>query len=69
MLFRKKIDPRCAYCQHGKDAEEGFVICKKKGIRRDTDKCRKFKYAPLRRVPPRPVSVDFTKYDDRDYSL
>lgn len=69
MLFRKNIEPRCAYCTYAAPAEEGTVICRKKGIRMETDKCRKFKYDPLKRVPPRPVNLDFTKYDERDYSL
>lgn len=69
MLFRKDIEPRCAYCTYSAPAEEGTVICRKKGIRQDADKCRKFKYNPLKRIPPRPLNPDFTKYDDRDYSL
>lgn len=69
MLFRKDIEPRCAYCTRCAPAEEGMVICRKKGIRLETDKCRKFKYDPLKRVPPRQKNIDFTKYDQRDYSL
>lgn len=69
MLFRKKIDPRCAYCQFASDAEPGTVVCRKKGICQETDQCRKFKYNPLRRVPPKPATIDFTKYDERDFSL
>lgn len=69
MLFRKNIEPRCAYCRYGAAAEDGLTICRKKGIRQDTDKCRKFKYDPLRRVPPRPKTPDFSRYDDRDFSL
>lgn len=69
MLFRKNIPPRCGYCKFGGAAEYGTVICRKKGIRQETDKCRKFKYDPLKRVPPKPAAVDFTKYDSRDYSL
>ena len=69
MLFRKDIEPRCAYCHHGAPAESEMIICRKKGIRPEADKCRKFRYAPLKRTPPRPKTPDFTKYDDRDYSL
>ena len=69
MLFRKDIEPRCAYCKFAKNAEPGTVICRKKGIRPESEACRRFRYDPLRRVPPRPTLPDFSKYDDRDYSL
>lgn len=69
MLFRKDIEPRCGYCKFGARAEEETVICRKKGIRADTDHCRKFQYDPLRRVPPRAESVDFLKFDEKDFSL
>ena len=69
MLFRKDIEPRCAYCSYAAPAEPDTVICRKKGIRLETDKCRKFHYDPLKRVPPRPTQMDFEKYDDRDFSL
>lgn len=69
MLFRKKIEPRCAYCRFSSPAKSGTVICRKKGIRQGTDQCRRFRYDPLRRIPPKPSVVDFTKYDNRDYSL
>ena len=69
MLFRKDITPRCGYCRYAAPAGSGSVICRKKGIRPESDACRRFKYDPLRRVPPKPVSVDFSKYDERDYSL
>lgn len=69
MLFRKDIEPRCAYCKYSARAEEETVICRKKGIRADTDHCRKFKYDPLRRIPPRSETVDFLKFDETDFSL
>lgn len=69
MLFRKDIEPRCAYCVYAAPAEPETVICRKKGIRLETDKCRKFQYDPLKRVPPRPKSMDFNEYDEKDYSL
>ena len=30
MLFRKTIDPRCAYCRRGGSLENGQVICEEK---------------------------------------
>lgn len=69
MLFRKHIEPRCAYCAHSAPAEPGTVICRRKGIREETAHCRRFRYDPLRRTPPRPKLPDFEKYDNRDFSL
>ncbi len=69
MLFRKNIEPRCAYCKFAASAEPETVICRKYGIRKETEHCRKFRYDPMRRVPPRPVTVDFSKYDGQDFSL
>ena len=32
MLFRKKIEPCCSYCQWSRPGEEGTVICPHRGI-------------------------------------
>lgn len=69
MLFRKDIEPHCSYCRFSADAEPGTVICRRKGIMPQSGCCRKFRYDPLRRIPPRPAQVDFTKYDNQDFSL
>ena len=69
MLFRKKIERSCAYCNFGTVLEDGQVLCFKKGIRTVEDKCRKFKYDPCKRIPPRSKALDFSKYNEEDYSL
>lgn len=69
MLFRKNIEPNCGYCRFAAPADRGNVICRKRGIVSETAHCRRFRYDPLRRTPPRPLAVDFSEYDDRDYSL
>lgn len=69
MLFRKDIEKHCAWCRHGSAAEEGFVVCLKHGIKRESDACRSFSYDPLKRVPPRPKQVDFTALKDEDFTL
>lgn len=69
MLFRKNMEPRCGYCTRSSPAEPGTVICTKKGICTETDHCRSFRYDPLKRVPPQHRMMDFSKYDDTDYSL
>lgn len=69
MLFRKKIERACAYCQYGAKLEEDQILCSKKGIKSAEDKCRKFKYDPCKRVPVKAKALDFSKYEEEDYSL
>ena len=56
MLFRKDIDPRCAYCQRGQQINDREVACVKHGIVPAEHHCRAFRYDPLRTgaAPVRP---------------
>lgn len=69
MLFRKKIEKSCAYCKYGVKLDDDTVLCAKKGLRTLPDKCRKFDYDPIKRIPLKPKPVDFQKYDLEDFSL
>lgn len=69
MLFRKKIERSCSYCIYGADLEDDQILCSKKGIKTAADKCRKFKYDPCKRIPAKAKVLDFSKYDNEDYSL
>ena len=69
MLFRKKIEPNCSYCAHGAKIGEGQILCAKKGTVPAGGKCLSFRYDPIKRIPPRPKALDFSKYDSEDYSL
>lgn len=69
MLFRKKIERSCAYCLHGVHLEDGQVLCHKKGVKTVGDKCFKFKYDPCKRIPLKAKALDFSKYDNEDFSL
>ena len=68
-LFRKNIDPRCAYCHRGQQVNEREVACVKKGIVAAEYHCRAFRYEPLKRVPPRPVKLETQKLKQEDFSL
>lgn len=68
-LFRKNMEPDCAYCQWGQQISETDVMCVKKGIVLSGTHCRRFKYDPLKRVPPRPVSLDTGKLKEEDFTL
>lgn len=69
MLFRKKIERSCAYCSYGTCLEDGKILCARKGIKTVQDKCLRFKYDPCKRIPPKAKPLDFSRYDEEDYSL
>lgn len=69
MLFSKKIEPRCAYCQRGANLSESEVMCLRKGIVSASSQCRRFKYDPLKRVPPKPQALTLPKFSEEDFAL
>ena len=69
MLFRKKIERSCSYCLYSTQMELEMVLCSKKGLKCAGDKCRKFKYDPTKRIPAKEKALDFSKYDEQDFSL
>ena len=68
-LFRKNIEPRCAYCARGARIDDGHVACVKRGIVAVEHHCRAFKYDPLKRVPPRPAALETERLKEEDFSL
>lgn len=69
MLFRKKIERRCEYCEHATALDEDCMLCIRKGVVRSDQKCLKFIYDPCKRIPAKPKALDFSKYNEQDYSL
>ena len=69
MLFRKNIRRSCSYCHHGVKLDENTVLCAKKGIKPIDGKCWRFRYDPCKRIPSKPKALDFSKYDQEDFSL
>lgn len=69
MLFRKKIERSCSYCLYGVNLEDGMILCSKKGLKTADNQCRRFKYDPCKRIPPKAKAFDFSRYDKEDYSL
>ena len=69
MLFRKKIEKSCAYCQYGTLLNDEQVLCIKKGVVCLSSKCHKFSYDPCKRVPLKQKAPDFEQYNKEDYSL
>lgn len=69
MLFQKKIEPHCAYCQRGTELDEEKILCAKRGVVDRAGHCRAFRYDPLKRVPPPPPSLDLGSLKDEDFTL
>ena len=69
MLFRKKIERACAYCQRGTTLEDEQILCTKKGLRKPDDQCWRFQYDPCKRIPKKAKALDFYKYEKEDFSL
>lgn len=69
MLFRKKMERSCQYYRFSTKMNEEMMLCAKKGIVRDCNDCGKFRYDPFKRVPPKPKALDFSKYEEDDFSL
>ena len=57
-LFGNHIEPACGYCERGTASKDGnMVLCESKGVVAPFYSCRKFVYAPLKRVPKRARAV------------
>lgn len=69
MLFRKDMEPRCAYCQRGQQLDEAHILCLRRGVVSPGAHCPHFAYDPLKRVPPQPATVDFSHLREEDFQL
>ncbi len=70
MLFRKDIERNCSYCAYSaKIIESGNIICSKRDMVPCDEGCKKFKYDPLKRIPPKAKPKDFSQMDDTDFTL
>lgn len=51
-LYGNRITPKCEYCIYGTRAKEGNkVLCIKRGLVNEDDKCIKYIYSPIKRIP------------------
>lgn len=69
MLFRKKMPRSCAYCTRGTQIDNDQILCIKRGVVTFDHSCRKFRYDPCKRIPPKPKALDLTQYETEDFSL
>lgn len=69
MLFRKKLYRSCRYCAYGTTIDNEQALCTKRGVVAIDKNCRKFKYEPCKRIPPKPSALNFSQYNNDDFSL
>ena len=69
MLFRKKMPRSCTTCQFSTNLSDHQLLCTKHGVVADSYSCRKFRYDPCKRIPPRMKAPDFDKYKIEDFLL
>lgn len=69
MLFRKDIEPCCQYCTFSRPISETEAACEKKGVVDLSGSCRRFRYDPLKRTPPRAAVLDTSRLKEEDFSL
>lgn len=70
MLFQKDIEPRCAYCQRGAQLEDDKILCVKKGVVSPGRQLpARFKYDPLKRVPPAAGAPRLQQAEGRGFFL
>lgn len=68
-LFRRNIEKRCVYCASGSALSEAEVACPYRGVMDAAGSCARFRYDPLKRVPPRPAVLRTEKYNAEDFAL
>lgn len=73
MLFGKNIEPRCVYCVHKSELDDNTGLCDIRGPVNLNFHCRKFRYDPLKRIPPKNLSdselpVYNSGFDDKEHN-
>ena len=69
MLFRKRIPRSCQYCAFSAELDKEQMLCTKRGVVSIYSQCRKFRYAPCKRIPLKAKALDFKQYEKDDFSL
>lgn len=56
--FGNSIQPSCQYCQFGSKSKEGNkILCEKQGLVDPSFSCKKFLYAPIKRIPVKQLAI------------
>ena len=68
-LFGNHIEPACRHCRLGKDTSDGQkVLCEKAGVVAPSYYCKRYIYAPLKRIPTRQMA-QLPQFDHSDFEL
>ena len=66
--FDKAMKPLCAYCQYGKRTKDGGrILCEEKGLMEENQSCKKFIYAPLKRIPTKQLKIEGALTEEEMY--
>ncbi len=66
--FDKNIAPSCSYCQFGKRTKDGGrILCEKQGLMEETQSCKQFIYAPLKRIPTKQLKIEGALTEEEMY--
>lgn len=67
-MFNKNIPPACLYCEHSQPADSpDRLICHKEGVVTPSYKCRRYRYDPTKRQPPKKPILPV--FDPEDFRL
>ncbi|NLT58470.1 MAG: hypothetical protein GXX99_05860 [Clostridiales bacterium] len=64
-LYGNKVEPRCTYCEFGtRIGQTDHINCIRCGVVTDGYTCPRFRYDPLKRVPPKLVPLPAFREED-----
>jgi len=70
LFFGRNITPACSCCRHGRrSADKDQILCKKMGVTPLDYACRRFAYAPTKRIPNNEKSLSEHQYSKEDFEL
>jgi len=69
MLFRRNIEPSCAYCGNGMSLGFKEIACSKRGIMSEEGKCTAFRYEPTKRQPEYASNTVAVKISEDDMRI
>lgn len=68
LINPKKYEAECVTCSFGRISPDGQnVLCPKKGIKGLSEKCRAYKYDPIKRMPKKAPVLETA--DPADFEL
>ncbi len=68
-MFNKKIEQDCRWCRFGYvTVDRDTCMCDKYGVIAIPQKCRKFRYDPLKRIPEQSAEIN-TEYTEEDFAI